>query len=302
MRQRAPQTVTGDDSNSENLRTRNGTILLLIAATLWSLNGGLIKLLEAAGLGAGSIASFRSLVAAIFLLPFAWPRFKRLEEPIWIFATVLMFTGMCGTFVLATTATSAANAIILQYTAPAWVFVLSPWIVKERANPKQSIALAVSMAAVGLIFLAQYETDLFGMLIGLLSGMVFGTQVVLFRRVRAIDPIVLAFLCCAGSGVLLLPVALLLEPIQLTVSIGGWLILTGVVQFGFPYVIYAAGVRHVSAQLAILIIMLEPVLNPVWTYLFHREVPHWSTMVGGAVILCSVAYLSLSRENSSVSG
>jgi drug/metabolite transporter (DMT)-like permease len=281
-------------------RTRHGTVLLLVAATLWSLNGGLIKLLEATGLGAASIASLRSLVAAIFLLPFAWPRFKRLPEPGWTFATVLMFTGMCGTFVLATTATSAANAIILQYTAPAWVFALSPWIVKERASAKQFAALAVSMVAVGLIFFAQYETDLFGMSIGVLSGIVFGTQVVLFRRVRAIDPIVLAFLCCAGSGVLLLPLALLLEPIRLTYAITGWLLLTGVVQFGFPYVIYAAGVRYVSAQLAILIIMLEPVLNPVWTYMIHREVPHWSTMVGGAVILCSVGYLSLSREKSSV--
>ncbi len=288
--------MTADDRGAGS-----GTLLLLIAATLWSLNGGLIKLLEATGLGTASIASFRSIVAAIVLFPFAWSRFKPLAEPFWTFATVLMFTGMCGTFVLATTATSAANAIILQYTAPAWVFALSPWIVKERASGKQFVALAISMVAVALIFFAQYETDLFGMAIGVLSGIVFGTQVVLFRRVRAIDPIVLAFLCCAGSGLLLFPVALLLEPIRLTYPIAGWLLLTGAVQFGFPYVIYAAGVRSVSAQRAILIIMLEPVLNPVWTYLFHREVPHWSTMVGGAVILCSVGYLSLSRENRSVS-
>ncbi len=279
-------------------RLRSGTVLLLIAAALWSLNGGLIKLLEATGLGAASIASFRSLVAAAVLLPFAWSRFKRLAEPLWTFATVLMFTGMCGTFVLATTATTAANAIILQYTAPAWVFVLSPFIVNERASSKQFVALTISMLAVALIFVAQYETDLFGMSIGVLSGIVFGTQVVLFRRVRAIDPIVLAFLCCAGSGLLLLPIAILLEPIKLTFPIAGWLLLTGAVQFGFPYVIYAAGVRHVSAQRAILIIMLEPVLNPLWTYAFHREVPHWSTIVGGAVILCSVGYLSLSRDKS----
>lgn len=277
--------------------SQKGTTLLLVAAALWSLNGGLIKLLGAQGLGPTSIAAYRSLVAAVFLLPFAYPRFKRLPEPVWTGATVLMFTGMCATFVLATSTTSAANAIILQYTAPAWVFVLSPFIVKERADPKQYIALTISMVAVALIFFAQYETDLFGLSIGMLSGIVFGTQVVLFRRVRVIDPIVLAFLCCAGSGVLLAPFALAFEPVKISTVTVGWLLLTGVVQFGFPYVVYAAGVRYVSAQRAILIIMLEPVLNPIWTYLFHGEVPHWSTMVGGAVILCSVGYLSLSREN-----
>ncbi|NOX58494.1 MAG: DMT family transporter [Planctomycetes bacterium] len=273
---------------------KRGTILLLIAASMWSLNGGLIKLLQSFGLGPTSIAAYRSLVAAVFLLPFALKRFKPVPEPVWTIATVLMFTGMCATFVLATTTTSAANAIILQYTAPAWVFALSPWIVRESATAKQCVAFGGSMLAVGLIFFAQYKTDLFGMSIGVLSGVVFGVQVVLFRRVRAVDPVVLAFLCCAGSGVLLLPFALIFEPFVYSSVVVGWLLLTGVVQFGLPYVIYATGVRHVSAQKAVLIIMLEPVLNPVWAYLFRGEVPHWSTMIGGAVILCCVGFLSVS--------
>ena len=275
-----------------------GTVLLLTAAALWSTNGVLIKSLYAAGMGGTNIAAFRSLLAAAFLLPFALQRWKPMAEPLWAAGTVLMFTCMSATFVLATTKTTAANAIILQYTAPAWVFLISPWIVGERAESKQWMAFAVSMLAVVFIFGTQYTSDLGGMLIGLSSGMVFGTQIVFFRRVRALDPVVLAFLCCAGSGVLLVGPAFWFEGCQLSAANLWLIVLTGVAQFGVPYVIYAAGVQRATAQRAVLIIMLEPVLNPLWVFLICGEAPHWGTTVGGGFILLSVCYLSLSRTGS----
>ena len=70
----------------------------------------------------------------------------------------------------------------------------------------------------------------------------------------------------------------------------------GAVQFGLPYVLYSAGIARVTAQEAILIVMLEPVLNPLWTWLGHGEVPSPGTFIGGAVILASVTYLALSRQ------
>lgn len=247
-------------------------------------------------MGGTNIACFRSLLAAAVLLPFALRKWRPLTDPLWVIATVIAFTGMTTTFVLATTRTTAANAIILQYTAPAWVFLLSPWIVRERAKSRHWVAFSVSLAAVGFIFVMQYRSELVGLLIGLLSGLVFGVQIVLFRRVRATDPVVLAFLCCAGSGLVLLPVALRFEGLQLSSS-NLWLIsLTGIAQFGFPYVLYSAGVREATAQDAVLIIMLEPVLNPLWVFLVCAETPHWSTTIGGVAILASVCYLSLMRR------
>ena len=249
------------------------------------------------GMGGANIASFRSLLAAAFLLPWAIRRWKPIAEPIWTTGAVLMFTCMCAAFVIATTMTSAANAIILQYTAPAWVFLLSPFVVGERAEAKQWFAFLISMFAVAFIFISQYTSDLPGLLVSLTSGIVFGTQVVLFRRVRSLDPVVLAFLCCLGSGIALLPFAIGFEGMQL--SAGNWwlIAIAGVLQFGIPYVLYAAGIRHISAQKAILIVMLEPVLNPVWVFMIRGEVPHWSTIIGGVLILVSVCYLSIARPS-----
>jgi drug/metabolite transporter (DMT)-like permease len=210
---------------------------------------------------------------------------------------------MCATFVLATTLTTAANAIILQYTAPAWVFLLSPLIVGDRTERGHWVAFAISMSAVALIFTAHLldartaSADALGLTVGLASGLVFGCQGVLFRRVRRMDPVVMAFLSCGVSGVLLLPFALAIEGWQLTLQSAGYLVFMGSVQFGLPYVLYSAGVRHVSAQRTVLLIMLEPVLNPVWVFFARGEVPHWSTIIGGGLVVVSVGYLSLARTS-----
>lgn len=285
--------MTTIDTPSAPADARRGVILLLLAAALWSTNGVLIKLLHDHGMHGAGIASYRSLVAAAFLAPFAFARWRRVAHPGWTLAAVLFFTAMSATFVIATTLTTAANAIILQYTAPAWVFVFSPWINRERATAPQWAAFVASMLAIALIFAAQYGSDRLGLTIGLASGLVFGVQIVLFRKVRALDPVVFIFLCCVGSGVLLLPVALMIEKQLPTGAQVGLVALAGIVQFGLPYVLYASGNRHVSAQSAVLIVMIEPVLNPLWVYFARGEVPHWSTIAGGCVILLSVGYLSV---------
>ncbi|MFQ5491840.1 MAG: DMT family transporter [Phycisphaerae bacterium] len=190
-----------------------GVLLLVAAAALWSLNGLLIKALQSAGAGGCSIACGRSLFAAAFLAPWALRRWRPIADKPWVAATVLAFTAMTLSFVLATTLTTAANAIILQYTAPAWVFLLSPLILAEPAGRRHWVALCGAMAGVGIIFVFEFATEAVGLVVGLGSGLVFGTQTVLMRRVRAVNPVVLAFMVCAGSGMALLPVAGLVEAV-----------------------------------------------------------------------------------------
>ncbi|NOT00069.1 MAG: EamA family transporter, partial [Phycisphaerales bacterium] len=72
----------------------------------------------------------------------------------------------------------------------------------------------------------------------------------------------------------------------------GWLVLMGGVQFALPYVLYSWAIKHVTAQEAVLVVLLEAVLNPVWVWLVRGEVPHVSTLVGGGFILASVVYLA----------
>lgn len=275
---------------------RTGVLLLLAAAILWSLNGVFIKSLHASGVGGLSIAAIRSLFACLFLTPFVLKRPKPAKDRLWIAATVVMFTAMCATFVIATTRTTAANAIILQYTAPAWVFLLSPLIAGERATSRQTLALVFSLAGVAVILLSQYQPGQRGLLIGLASGVVFGVQTVLFRRVRAVDPLVLVWYVCGGSAIVLLSAVLITSSLEWTPSALMWLAVMGVFQFGLPYVLFSMAVKKVTAQQAILLILLEPLLNPVWVWLSIGEVPHSGTIAGGALILIGVVYLSLHQS------
>jgi len=257
------------------------------------MNGLFIRELNNSGLSGWTIAGYRSFFAWLSLTPFVVRRLGPMTDFRWVIGAALSFTAMCATFVNSMTRTTVANAIILQYTAPAWVFLFSPWITRERASGGQWLSLAISGVGIGVIFGWQFEQDSTGLLLGLLSGVVFGLQTVLFRRVRAVDPIVLVWVVCGVSAAILLPIAHCSGRPALTPSLVGWLGLMGLVQFSIPYVLYSAGLQRTSAQKGALLLLLEPVLSPIWVWLVVSEVPRASTIVGGGFILLSVAYLTV---------
>ncbi len=272
---------------------RVGVFMLAAAAVLWSLNGLFVRGLNDSGLGGWSIAGFRSAFACMFLTPFVLRKTQPIADRWWLVGAVLCFTGMCATFVNAMTRTTVANALVLQYTAPGWVFLFSPLILRERATRSQLVALVFSLGGIAIIFGCQFSPSEGGLIIGLASGLVFGTQTVLFRRVRALDPMVLTWFACGGSSLALLAVASVCDPPVLTPALLGWLAVMGLFQFALPYVLFCAGIGRVQAQRAAMIILLEPLLSPVWVWLAKDEVPHGSTLVGGAFILAGVLYLSV---------
>ena len=126
-----------------------GVVVLILCATLWSLNGPLIKLLDKAAVPALTIACGRSLIGGLVFLPFAWPRRATVRQvrPAWPVVTMLTFTIMTASFVIANTKTAATNAIVLQYTSPIWVFLLAPLILRERSSRAEGAVLLVAMAA-----------------------------------------------------------------------------------------------------------------------------------------------------------
>ncbi len=268
-----------------------GTVLMLSAAALWSLNGVLIKYLYQQELPAMAIAAFRSLIAGLILTPFVVWRPRAIAEKRWLVAAVVVFTGMCVTFVLSMTMTTAANAIFLQYTAPAWVFLLSPFVTGDRATGPQTVAMILAFVGVGVIFWDQYTPGQSGLIIGIIAGVVFGLQSVVFRRAHRIDALVLVWCVCMGSAVIMMPIALLSALPVMTLSLIGWLLFTGVVQFGIPYVLYSEGLKRVTAQKGVTLILLEPILSPIWVWLVLNEVPETSTFIGGAFIALSVLYI-----------
>src|SRR5262249_28030237 len=149
-----------------------------------SLNGPLIKELQRHGQTGLSIAIWRSAFAGLVL---AWPARRGIAElprTRWWLLAIAGFAAMCALFVTATTQTQAANAIILQYTAPFWIFLLSPWLLREHPPRHDWAVLLIAMIGVAIIFYGQFKTAGLGLLLALASGLAFAIVVLSIRRLR----------------------------------------------------------------------------------------------------------------------
>lgn len=257
--------------------------LLVAAAVLWSLAGVLIKCVS---LPALAVAGFRSAIALPVLLIFFGRRAvnfsaAQLIGGIAYAATVILF-------VAATKLTTAGNAILLQYTAPLYVAMLSGWLLHERTRWFDWTAIAAVLCGMSLFFLDQLSAGgLTGNILAVISGFAFASLIIAMRRQKDASP--------AGSAILgnLLTVLICL-PSMVQSPPGGtdWigLALLGVFQIGLSYVFYAVAIRNVTAMEAILIPMLEPILNPLWALLCMGErIGPWA-LLGGVVVILSVLF------------
>jgi len=278
-----------------------GTVLLCAAAVLWSLNGALIKSLhrDGQGLNGVTIAFYRSLIAGLFLLPLARGKFAglragsvgrgawRLIRPSAV-AAIALFTLMTVCFVVATTKTEAANAIILQYTSTIWVFALSALILGEKTAVGEWPILGLAMAGIAIIFAGSAGTDLPGLAFALGAGFFYGLLTLMLRRLRDADAAAVTITNNFGAAFLLLPATLLVG--DQTILGSDWLLLIvmGVIQFGLPYYLFSLALVRVPAHHAALVTMVEPVLTPLWAYLAVGEEVAGTTVLGGTLILAAV--------------
>ena len=258
-------------------------LYILAAALLWSSGGAAIKL---CGLDAWQLAGGRSLIAGLLILalaPAARRRPTRLSVGV---AVAYVFTVVL--FVTATKLTTAANAIFIQDTAPLWVLLLSPWLLKEHPTRGELLSVPVFGVGLGLFFLDRLSPgQLAGNLVALASGVAFGLSILGLRRIGDGGPaaLVLGNLMAAAVTAPLWPFGPAPTPLDL-----GLVTFLGVFQLGLSYLLFSWGVQGTPAVEASLLVLLEPVLNPVWTFLFTGERPGPWAIVGGAVILAATAW------------
>jgi len=267
-----------DDSSS---RRRRALLFLILAALLWSSGGLLIKLVKWNPLAiAGTRSAIAAMVMSAFRRKMSFSRsFAQLGGAACYAATVILF-------VAANKWTAAANAILLQYTAPVYVAVLSYWFLRERITKLDLAALFVTLGGMVLFFLdGLTKGELWGNIVAVFSGMAFAGTALFLRKQKDSSPLASVFLGNLLTFLIGFPFLFRSAP-----GAAGWagLILLGVFQLGFSYILYAEAIKHVTALEAILIPVLEPVLNPVWVFLLIGERPGPWAIAGGFIVLISV--------------
>ena len=256
-----------------------GRLLILSAALLWSLAGVFIKFLDVPPL---TIVFYRSLFACLVFTPFARAAEWRISAPVLV--SVLTYTAAISSFVSANKLTTAANAIVLQYTAPIFVFLFSRAVLGERISRINGLALGAGMIGVAVISLdSAGEPEMAGVALALASGVLFAAYMINLRRTQQVNAGYLTWInnaFCALALLFVVSSQLALTPNQLVI-----LMVMGAVQLGLPYFLFSKGLQSVSLQEASLIALIEPVLNPIWVALVVDEIPSAATLAGGAMIL-----------------
>jgi drug/metabolite transporter (DMT)-like permease len=278
-------------TSAASARRFTGVCMLFAAATLWSLSGVVVKVVQVPSL---TFTMWRSIGAALLML--ALVRFSKGRVPAnrWMLFSVVANTLVVSLLITAMTLSTAAAGILLQYTGPVFCALLA-WVFQGRKiGAGTAAALAIATAGVAIMLVGGGAPGGWvGPTAGLLSGLAFGAFILVLERLdRTVDnnsnPFAVVCLNNLGTAILILPVTLYLgqawaEPWKI-----GLVVLTGMVQLAVPYVLFQLALRRVSPVEASLLILAEPVLNPVWVWLATGEQPGWATFAGGAAILLAL--------------
>jgi len=273
----------------ENKR-RISLMLLALTAAMWSIGGLFIKLVDAHPL---FIAGSRSLIAAIIILLYV--RKPRLTWSFPQIAAAVAYAVTVISFVIANKYTTAANAILIQYTAPIYVALFSGWLLKEKVTYLDLATIAVVFCGMILFFIKDLDTrGLVGNVFALISGVGFGFFPIFMRMQKngsPVESVILGNLIAALAG---LPFISITAP---TAKEWLFLVILGVFQLGIPYILYSYAIKYATALEATLIPMIEPILNPLWVLVFMGEKPGMYAIAGGVIVIFAITFRSLLANN-----
>jgi DME family drug/metabolite transporter len=281
-----------------------GRLCILSAAILWSLGGAFTKALTLdTFLGVNEppiepwmiagkavpiqIACYRALFAGLVLVP-TLRRGDIQFRPMMVIM-VGCFALMNATFISAQALGTAANAILLQNSAPLWLYLVSIFCLGETADRRGTLSLFIGLVGIAVIIGGGWqEGELAIVGIGLFSGVTYAGVILSLRVLRDLSSSWLTVWNHLLGGLVLVPFVVLLHP-------PSWqqylvLFLFGAIQMGLPYWLIARGLRAVSPPEAGALTLLEPILTPLWTWLIAGETPDAWTYLGGAIIIAALAY------------
>jgi len=286
--------------------------LILYAAVLWSVSSVFLRVLgEPLGLGLDDpplspllVAFYRGLFAGLALTPFLKRADVRFRPA--MLGMVLCFGVMSGLYLSSLGLGNAANAILLQNTAPFWVYLAAVLLLGERPDSRGLQAVGLGLLGAAVIVAGNWPRggggasrgDVLVLTMALGSGVAYAGVIVSLRVLRDESSFWLSVLNLLGSAGVV--------GVYLWCHHGGrgfldalarptgpqlaWIALFGVVQMAAPYWLFSTGLKHVRPQEAGVITLLEPILNPLWAYLLvpAKETPTVWSLVGGAVMLAAL--------------
>ena len=265
------------------MNKHTGTLCVFLAALLYSIGGLCIKVIPWSGL---AINGGRTLIALAVLGVYLMAARHRLRFNRWIFVGALCIFGTNTLYSMANKLTTAANAIVLQFTAPIFVILFSALFWRKRPQKLDLAACAVVFGGVLFFFVDSLEAGgALGNLLAILSGAAYG-GVFLLNAFPDSDAISSVFWGDVLSAVVGMP--FLLQETVFTPAALFSLTVLGVFQVAVAYILLSIGLKTTPPVTASLVSGIEPVLNPLLVAVFYGERVGPLALIGAAIVVCGV--------------
>ena len=269
--------------------SRKGPLYIVAASICWSFGGLCIKLIP---WGAMSIIGLRAVLAAGVFSAYRRSVKVDLTRGNLLTAACLSLTTVF--FVFANKLTTAAAAILLQFSAPIFIILIHLVFYKKRPKLSEAVAVTVTISGMFLFFADNLDPGgAVGNVFAIASGLTFAGMFVCNKRpdTKPDQALQLGFFVNSIIGLPFVYFEVTADPLA-----WGVVFFLGLVQVGLAYMLFSIGIRSTPALLACLITALEPVLNPIWVAVFTDEIPGRFTAVGGVMIILTVVGYNIWME------
>ena len=267
---------------------RKGELMMVVCAVLWSMSGITMKYINWSPL---LIVGGRGVFSALIIftsMKMSGYKLKATRKSLGI--AFLTFMNLVF-FVSANKYTTAANAIVLQYTAPIFVLIVTAFILKRKLRKFEVLTVLAALFGIILFFMDQVSGNgLSGNIMAVASGFFMGIMYAVTGEIKddgerisglVLGHTALAVICIPLGVYFTEPSEITLLPIMLVVFLG-------VVQMGIPYSLYGRATALISGVEVSLISMIEPILNPIWVALIYGEIPGSRALMGAVLIIGAV--------------
>lgn len=258
---------------------------MLMCASLWSIAGIFIKLIP---WNSFAISCLRSLFAGLTILVYiAIKRYKIIFNKRTLTAGIIM--GLVYTsFVAANKLTTAANAIVLQFTAPLFIVIFSAVLFKKKIIRRDILAVVFTMFGIALFFFDQMDAGkLFGNFVAILAGALMGGMYIAMGEAQGEERFSAILVGQITAFLIGLPFVIATKPEFSGLPVL-YIIILGVFQLGIPYILYGKASEFCPPLACCLLGAVEPLLNPIWVLIFDGEAPGPYALVGGVIVIASV--------------
>ena len=275
-----------------------GALMMLIASILFATGGILCKLIPWSPL---AINGVRNLLGGLLIGAYLLATHHKLKFNLKILFGAICMCGVTTLFIVANKLTTAANAIVLQYTAPIWIILLSVLILKKKPHAREIITILVVLVGIVLFFIDGIGAgNTWGNIAAVVAG-VFYAGLFLLNSLPGADALSALFIGQLGTGIILSPLVIKETDFSAVPIIA--VVALGIFQVGLAYIFFNLATSHTSPVTASIINGVEPILSSVLVAVFWGEMLTPLSLIGAVIVVAAILIYNIltSHKSSAVS-